>query len=175
MTNRLRLITPDESFAESYQLYVQELEELGEKPLPFTLGYESRHFSELILRLKNDALGIDLQDWQVPCSTFWLVDEGSQIIGVSNLRHKLNDKLCSLGGHIGYGIRPTARRKGYGTVILCETLKKAKDMGITKVLITCDKSNTGSIQVIKNNGGVLQDEEYIESEKDIVQRYWINL
>lgn len=175
MSKTCELIIPTDEYCNSYYRYIGELEETGESRVPFVLDYDSTDFSVLLARLKNDSQGIDLQDWQVPCSTFWLVEANSEIVGVSNLRHRLNDNLKRLGGHIGFGIRPSARRKGYGTIILRETLVKAREINIDQVLVTCDKSNIGSAAAIKKNGGVFQDEEFIESENDIVQRYIISL
>jgi len=175
MNTKVRLVLPDETYEQSYRSYIQELKAANEDPVPFVLGYDYQNFKELLTRFKNDALGVSLEDWQVPCSTYWLVDHNSNIVGVSNLRHRLNERLLLIGGHIGFGIRPSARKLGYGDTILRESLKKALDIGIEKVLVTCDKTNMGSARIIKKNGGVFQDEEYVQSEKDIVQRYWIVL
>ncbi len=139
------------------------------------LAYQYSEFQELLARLRNDSKGIELQSWQVPCSTFWLIDERREIVGVANLRHSLTQSLRKIGGHIGFGVRPSARRRGVGTILLAETLKKAAQLGIISVLVTCDKSNLGSASIIKKNGGVFQDEEYFASENDFVQRYWIDL
>ncbi|WJH37217.1 GNAT family N-acetyltransferase [Paenibacillus sp. CC-CFT747] len=105
-------------------------------------------------------------------STYWLV-RGSRIVGVVNLRHRLNEKLLRIGGHIGYGIRPGERRKGYATAILAMALQKAGERGIQRVLVTCDKDNTGSARTIQKNGGVLESEAW-EGET-CVQRYWIEV
>lgn len=78
------------------------------------------------------------------------------------------------GGHIGYEVRPSERRKGYATEMLRLALKKCVDLGITKVLITCDKSNLGSAKTIQNQGGVLEN-EFLEENGELAQRYWINL
>jgi predicted acetyltransferase len=69
---------------------------------------------------------------------------------VSNLRHNLNDNLYICGGHIGYGIRPDQRRKGYATKILKLTLIEAKKKGIENVLVTCNPENLGSVKAILN-------------------------
>jgi len=173
MTNVCELVVPSEQFRDSYSSYIAELEKHGEKRIPFPLRYPHEDFPGLLLRLKNDALGVNQEEWQVPCSTYWLVDEHSKIVGVSNLRHCLNENLKRHGGHIGYGIRPSERNKGYAQTILRETLVKASERDIKEVLVTCNKSNIASAKVIKRNGGVLQDEEFIESEGGLIQRYLI--
>lgn len=106
-------------------------------------------------------------------STYWLIDEASRILGTINIRHQLNDALRIIGGHIGYGIRPSEREKGYGSKILALALSKADDLGISKALITCDKDNQGSIKVIENNGGVLWSEEVYNGTE--ILKYWIDV
>jgi predicted acetyltransferase len=76
------------------------------------------------------------------------------------------------GGHIGYGIRPSERRKGYATQILSLALEKTKVLGINKVLVVCDTNNIGSRKTIISNGGV-PDKDYIEQDGNIISRFWI--
>ncbi len=78
------------------------------------------------------------------------------------------------GGHIGYGIRPTERRKGYATKLLVLALEKATALGIQKALVVCDQSNIGSEKTIINNVGI-PDTDFIEPNGNIVKRYWIEL
>lgn len=110
----------------------------------------------------------------VPDSTFFALDaERNIFVGAINIRHYLSEKLLLDGGHIGDGVRPSERRKGYATEIIRLGLEECKKLGITKVLIVCDKDNIGSRKSILNNGGVLENE--IDVDGTIVQRYWINL
>lgn len=108
-------------------------------------------------------------------STQYLVIRKSddRIIGMINIRHELNDSLMKIGGHIGYSVRKSERRKGYAKKMLKMALEDCKNLGINKVLITCDKDNIASASVIKANGGILKNE--ITEEGNIVQRYWIEL
>ena len=94
-------------------------------------------------------------------------------VGAVNIRHYLNDALLRSGGHIGDGIRPSERRKGYATAMIALALEECKKLGIEKVLMTCDKNNIGSVKSIVRNGGVLENE--IEDDGHIEQRYWIQL
>ena len=112
-------------------------------------------------------------DGFVPHSTFWLVRGGSEVVGVSNLRHALIPKLLREGGHIGYGIRPSARGQGLGNEILRLTLGRAVAMGLQEALVTCDKANVASARVIVRNGGTLDSEIFIEERGVMLQRYWI--
>lgn len=95
------------------------------------------------------------KEGNVPDSTFFLLDLDRDIfVGAINIRHYLNDYLLAHGGHIGDGVRPSERRKGYATVMIMLALKECKKLGINKVLMVCDKDNIGSRKSIINNGGV---------------------
>jgi predicted acetyltransferase len=94
---------------------------------------------------------------RVPSTTWWWVD-GPDYLGRIALRHQLTDQLRETGGHIGYDVRPTARRQGHATAMLRAVLPHVNGMGIDPVLITCDVDNIASRRVIEANGGVLEDE-----------------
>ncbi len=100
--------------------------------------------------------------------------ETGRIYGMASLRRRLSDDLLVGGGHIGYGIRPSERGKGFGTRQLKLLLEKCRALGIDRVLVTCDRDNPASAHVIINNGGVLQD-EIIEEDGNPLRRYWITL
>lgn len=93
----------------------------------------------------------------VPSTTYWWA-EGDTFLGRINLRHRLNEHLSVYGGHIGYDVRPTARRRGHATAMLAAALPHAAALGIEKALITCDDDNTASRKVIEANGGVCEDQ-----------------
>jgi predicted acetyltransferase len=109
----------------------------------------------------------------VPSTLYFLIDENKRIYGALHIRHELNEYLLNYGGHIGYGIRLSERKKGYATKMLSLSLPTIKKLGIKKALITCDKTNIASAKTIINNGGVLEN-EVMEDEK-ITQRYWIDI
>jgi predicted acetyltransferase len=81
--------------------------------------------------------------------------------------------LIDYGGHIGFGVRPSVRRRGHATEILRQTLVEARSLGIGDVLVTCDKDNIGSAKAIVNNGGELWDERYMQEHSCTLQRYWV--
>ena len=114
------------------------------------------------------------KDGLVPDSTFFCLDmERNIIVGAVNIRHYLNDHLLAHGGHIGDGIRPSERRKGYATQMIGLALDECKKLGIKKVLMVCDKDNVGSVKSIINNGGILETERMENGKTE--QRYWIDL
>jgi predicted acetyltransferase len=98
-----------------------------------------------------------------------------KLIGMVSIRHELNDYLKEYGGHVGYSVRKSERRRGYATQMLKLALAYCRSLGISKTLLTCDKQNIGSATVIKANGGILENEVVRDSNGAITQRYWINL
>lgn len=112
----------------------------------------------------------------VPDSVFFCLDTDRNIfVGAVNIRHYLNETLLQTGGHIGDGIRPSERRKGYATAMIGLALEECRKLGITRVLMTCDKDNIGSAKSIQNNGGVLENEVFDAEDGVWEQRYWIDL
>jgi predicted acetyltransferase len=103
---------------------------------------------------------------KVPCTTWWWC-EGDTYLARIAIRHELTERLRRKGGHIGFDVRPTARRQGHGTAMLKAALPKASELGLQHVLITCDEDNLGSRGVIEANGGVL------EFAGDGIRRYWV--
>lgn len=106
-------------------------------------------------------------------ATNWWIVEDTTYLGAIQLRHHLNDFLLEVGGHIGYGIRPSARRRGYASWALGAVLPEARALGIDRVLITCDDDNIASALTIERNGGVLEDVR--GTGVDRKRRYWITL
>lgn len=124
-------------------------------------------FARYVAEVRADALeGTPRPEGFVPCTTLWYVD-GDTFLGRIAVRHRLNPALLEWGGHIGYDVRPGARRRGHATAMLRESLPVARRLGIAEVLVTCDRDNTASRRVIEACGGVFEDRR---REK---LRYWI--
>ena len=111
---------------------------------------------------------------RVPALTyFYIREEDDKILGMINMRLALNEFLKREGGHIGYCIRPTERRKHYATDMLNDALKVFDTLGIKEIILTCDKSNIASAGVIKNCNGELVAEFYSDTFKEEIQKYVI--
>jgi len=164
------LIHPTEKYLSSYAEAVEEdavyrpdVEQIFGNP------------ATIVETAANDEHGIDLRPGYVRATTLWLIDN-ENFIGEVGIRHELTPALLQYGGHIGYEIRWSESQKGYGTKMLAMALQFCKEeMGLGKVLITCDDDNIGSIKVIENNGGVLENKVINHIERDVVtiRRYWI--
>lgn len=164
------LIKPDIEYKASYREYIRELG--NEERYPFPLDFDHSDFASLLGRLDDLEAGRDLPSGYVASSTYWLVDAG-EVIGVSNLRHTLNEEIRRCGGHIGLGIRPSRRGRGLGAELMALTIQEAWKRGIDEVQIHCYKSNPASARIIESNGGVLHSEISEAQPERIVQRFLV--
>jgi predicted acetyltransferase len=132
-------------------------------------------FEDYIARLQRFAQGIGLPEGHVRQTTFWLVRDGQILLGSLRLRHDLTPEVEREHGQIGYDIRPSQRGKGYGTRQLALGIQKARELGFTRVLVTCDVANLASGRVIEKNGGVLENILILEPSGERISRDWIDL
>lgn len=140
---------------------------------PWAIFSDHKDFDEYIKATALREMPTDPR--YVPSSLYYAYDTKRDImVGAVNIRHYLSEKLLFDGGHIGDGVRPTERRKGFATKIISLALGECRKLGIDKVLITCNKGNIGSAKSIINNGGILEN-EVVDEDGNLVQRYWITL
>jgi len=125
---------------------------------------------DYVLRCRDHRLGINLPKGRVP-ATFFIAEVDGEIIGRASIRHELNTFLTNYGGHIGYGVRPQFRRRGYATEILRQSLDYIRGLGVDDVLMTCFDENIGSAAVIEAAGGQLENKADFEGKP--LRRYWI--
>lgn len=170
----LKLVEVSENFREQVLEYKDEFDNNNEI-LHGTAGLgKAENFEEWLKAIVDNSFEETVRQGFVPSSTYLAVRvEDDKLLGMIDIRHKLNEYLFNFGGHIGYSIRKSERRKGYAKEMLGQALGKCIEMGLDKVLITCDKENIASVSTIKSQGGVLENE--VNEEDEIVQRYWINL
>ena len=166
----VELIAPSAEHKQAAWDYRQEYFDRGEEWIHGSGGLaRAEDYESWLENTKNSR--IFAPPGFVKCSTYFAFD-GGRIVGTIQIRHELNDKLLLSGGHIGYGVRPLERRKGYASRMLAIALEKCRELGIEKALVTCDKNNTGSAKTAMKNGGVLEN-EITEENGTIIQRYWI--
>jgi predicted acetyltransferase len=115
-----------------------------------------------------------LMPGQIPETVFWLV-EAETFIGRLSIRTTHDEALICTVGNIGYMIRPSRRRLGYGTAILALALPAAKALGMTRVLVTCDEENLASRKIIERNGGRLEGATPSRNAPGLTLRFWIEL
>lgn len=112
----------------------------------------------------------------VPATQFMLVRKtDNKVLGFLQIRHELNNYLSEFGGHIGYSVRPSERRKGYAKEMLRMVLPYCREIGLDKVLVTCVENNIASEKTITANGGVYESTVHEPSENVDLKRFWIAL
>lgn len=167
----LKLVKLEKKYQSQLIDMMEEWNKTGEKIVPYAIRKTDYHDFDTYLEsleVKNDKEGLVLD------STFFCLDTDRNIfVGAVNIRHYLNDALLLNGGHIGDGVRPSERRKGYATEMIRLALQECKKLGLDKVLMVCDKDNIGSARSIQKNGGALENEVLVDGVLE--QRYWITI
>ena len=173
MANDLYLIRPSKDLETEIWKYRQEYFDFGETRINGSCGLaHSDNFDEWLAL----ALSIEKEKLRngVHASTFFSVRKtDKKLIGSIQIRHALTPDLEKHGGHIGYGIRPSERRKSYGKQQLLLALEAARSLKIPKVMISCDKDNIPSSKTAQSCGGVFTCENIYEGKEQ--QVYWIDL
>jgi predicted acetyltransferase len=165
-----RLVEPDVRYRGSFAAAMDELRAEG-RGAADDRSVVGRYLREHANAFGDDHAFREFVDWIladrfddtprpesfVPGTELWWAD-GDEFLGRIGIRHRLTPRLFEIGGHIGYEVRPTARRRGHATRMLRQALPIAHDLGIDPALVTCDVDNVASRKVIEYNGGVLEDE-----------------
>ncbi len=150
-------------------------EELRADDFEFLLDTrDGEPWAEYVARLERVNRGQDLREGWVPAS-FLVADVDGELVGRASVRHALNGWLAEHGGHVGYGVRPHSRRRGYATEILRQALVVAADVGVDRALVTCAPGNLGSAAVIERCGGVFERLSVAGEGEAVMRRYWITL
>lgn len=164
----IRQLLPEDE--QSFRSAVQEFSR-ETPPWEFAFDYDpAEEFNLYIDRVNSWPQGVK---GFVPSSYFVAITDG-KIVGRVSIRHELNNFLKEYGGHVGYGIVPSERRKGYATEILRQSIELCRGLEIESIMISCDFDNDGSKKVIERNGGIFEkvtDLDHVEVQKLI---FWID-
>lgn len=176
MEEKLLLLRPDERLIAQYEDYKRDFLAAGDSmdgAGPLRRSSDGRDWLAR-LRLYEDPA--TLPAGLVLATQYILVRESDgRLLGMLQLRHDLNDYLLKYAGHIGYSVRPSERRKGYAKRMLAMGLDEARKLGLTRVLITCSTENEASRRTILANGGVFENTAWEPDDKEMLERYWIEL
>lgn len=137
-------------------------------------GYSFEEALEMCLNMQNEDYAKSLEKSQV--KTFLLIrSSDDKIIGSINIRWNLTEYMKKYSGNIGYGIRPTERRRGYSKINLYLGLIEAKKIGLNKVMLVCETNNLGSSKTIEALGGILEKKEIDPNDCLLTSYYWIDV
>lgn len=126
--------------------------------------------------LKNNENKNTVEPWRVIAKQFLLVRESDdRLLWFINTRLEINDRLLVHGWHIWYAIRPSERRKNYATAQLFSVLDIYDEIGVEKVLLTCDKTNVWSTKTIQKCGWILENEIIDPVDWELIKRFWIDV
>jgi len=168
----LYLERPNAAHEAAFTDFTNEWNDAGEAIIPFSARLRDMDYQGWLAWTYRMESEETCDNEFVPAHTYFLMQNG-RILGAINIRHRLNDFLLNYGGHIGYGVRPSERRKGYAATMLEMGLGAARKLGLSRVLVCCDKVNTASAKTIMACSGILENE--IMDDGELLQRYWIAL
>lgn len=171
---RLYLKFPTMEDKESVMEYKEEFV-LSKQSMAGVGGLDKLDYYETWLeKIQRDIDSNTCEEGRVPATQYLTYRKSdNKLVGMIQIRHKLNDYLLQFGGHIGDSVRPSEQGKGYATEQISLALEKCKELNIYKVLITCKKTNIASARTIIKNNGIFENE--VDNNGDIMQRYWIDL
>lgn len=146
-------------------------EQLAEEDFQFLLA--DGPWPHVLAQIEWESRGVGLQEGRVPAD-FLVAEVDGVPVGRVSIRHRLNDFLLEIGGHVGYAVAPEFRRRGYGTQILQQAVHRLAALGVDRVLVTCDDDNVASAGTIEGCGGVLEDVRPDPAGGPGKRRYWID-
>lgn len=172
--DKIKLISPNLNLKDQIEEYKREFI-VNSDSMDGCAGLgDVENFEEWIQILKDNSDVKTVRDGFVTSSTYLAVRElDNKIVGMIDIRHFLNDYLKIFGGHIGYSVRKSERKKGYAKMMLSLALEECRKINISRVLITCSKDNIPSMKTILSQNGELEN-EILKGDK-ITCRYWIDL
>lgn len=167
---RFPTLEDKDKFIEYYNEYLDD--NLNSDPLNYS---KYKDYEEFLIGIGKEECLIRATSKTIPTSSYLLV-ENDEIVGHIFIHHFIDlEVLRDYEGHIGYGIRPNKRNRGYGTKMLTLALEKCKDLSLNEIFISCEKENISSARVIEKNNGLLLEETYVVEENAIFKKYKIVL
>lgn len=170
----IKLLPPTEADEDDVLSYRAEFLSAGDSLHGTAWLAERPDYREWLAAVRDNLNEQTVRPGLVPSSTLLARDaKTGALVGMIDIRHRLNDYLLAFGGHIGYSVRPSQRRRGYATRMLAAALQICRELGLSRVMIACDSENAASARTIERCGGVMENE--VPEDGRLTRRYWIDL
>ncbi len=174
MMEAIKLVLPTEEYLDQVWAYRRECREADSSMDGCGALRRVESPSEWLADVRAYTDPATLPEGKVLATQFLTVRKSDgRLVGMVNVRHYFNEYLEQFGGHIGYSVRPSERRKGYAKEQLRLALLYCKEIGLDRVLITCYTSNEGSRRTILSAGGVYESTVHEPGENIDLERYWV--
>lgn len=170
----LHLRRPDERDRAQVMAYREEFLAIDSSLDGSSALQEYEDFDAWLAHTRRMHAGEGLPQGLVPATVYLALDGEERLVGMVDIRHRLNERLLEFAGHIGYSVRPAERQKGCATEMLRLALAQCRRLGIERVRIACDRYNVASAKTIRANGGVPDGEIFDPEDGTLTQRYWID-
>ncbi len=177
-TNDVKLVKPKKSDQKDVEEFKNEFFSSGENNIPGSTSLPE--FDSYQKWLKNTRLFEKQQtvpvEGFVPATQYLLRRKSDgRLIGMLSIRHELNDHLKNFGGNFGGSIRPSERNHGYSAKMLQLGIKKAKKLGLSRVLVTCLDTNHASAKSIQKAGGIFENKKKYAKTGETFMRFWFEI
>jgi predicted acetyltransferase len=167
----MKLVSPSLEYKNSFLKGLKEL--MPESPAPESLQWTIDNFEKYLNSFTNVKDGGNVSMGKVPYSEYWLIDK-NEYVGTIIIRHEPSGRYENIKSHVYFHIIPSKRTRGYGSKALELGLKKAEEIGLKELIITCDESNIASQKIIEKNGGILT-EQTTSPDGERMRKYIIKL
>lgn len=161
----IRLVKPTAGMERAAEEFKEEFFAAGERVINGSALLDKLEYGEWLVHAEKSSRGAAGEGW-VRADTFFAVDERNRIVGIIDFRHNLNNAfLAEFGGHVGYAVRPSERKKGYCTQMLNAIKAYASENGIGQLMLSCYKDNTASLKTMLRCGGrVAGEKNYLDGK-----------
>ena len=172
----LILVIPDETYISQIESFRKEFLDSGDSMDGTSSLRKFEDISQWLEHLKrNENADTCEPGWEPTTQYLCIRKSDGRLVGMVDVRHRLNEYMLNFAGHIGYSIRKSERNQGYAKAQLRLALVKCAQLSLSKVMVACGEDNEASRRTILSAGGVFENAIFDENYSDLTERYWIEL